>query len=71
MDCMKSTKMVKRAVKNVQDPVETEVAAVLAVAYVGCYATKVATILSLKFVLQSSLPLYVQIRDTTHPPLSP
>lgn len=62
--------MVKRAVKNVQDPVKTEVAAVLAVAYIGCYTTKVATILSLKFVLQNSLPLYVQIHDTTHPALS-
>lgn len=49
---------------------KTEVAAVQAVAYVGCYTTKVATILPLKFVLQNSLRLYVQIRDTAHPPLS-
>lgn len=62
--------MVERAVKNVQDPVKTKVATVQAVAYVGCYTTKVATILSLKFVLQNSPQLYVQIHDTTHPPLS-
>lgn len=62
--------MIKRTVKNIQDPVKTEVAAMQAAAYVGCCTTEVATILSLKFVLHNPLRLYVQIRDTTRPPLS-
>lgn len=37
----KAQKMVERAVKNVQDPVKTNIAAVQAVAYAGCYTAKV------------------------------